>query len=206
MLRFVSLSVVVLFSANAVAQPPPAFQPMIPTESVAIWPDLAPGETRDVTMKLLLEEPGTLFTMATAKAFCSETASDSCRTELEGIPAVLLEVIDISDPIELGEMETYIITVTNQGTAEDTNIVISALLEDTMEYVSSSGPTKATVDGNKIVFEPLATLATEGQASWKVNVKAIGVGDVRFRATMDTDQLGRVVLETEATNFYQDID
>jgi len=168
--------------------------------------DLAPGETMDVTMKLQLDEAGTLFTMATAKAFCAETASDSCRTELEGIPAVLLEVVDTSDPIELGSMETYIITVTNQGTADDTNIVISALLEDTMEYVSSSGPTKASVSGNKIVFEPLPTLAKEGQASWKVNVKAIGEGDVRFRATMDTDELGRVVLETEATKFYQDLD
>jgi uncharacterized repeat protein (TIGR01451 family) len=168
--------------------------------------DLAPGETKDVTMKLQLDEAGTLFTMATAKAFCAETASDSCRTELEGIPAVLLEVVDISDPIELGSMETYIITVTNQGTADDTNIVISALLEDTMEYVSSSGPTKASVSGNKIVFEPLSTLAKDQNVSWKVNVKAIGEGDVRFRATMDTDELGRVVLETEATRFYQDLD
>jgi len=168
--------------------------------------DLAPGETRDVTMKLQLDEAGTLFTMATAKAFCAETASDSCRTELVGIPAILLEVIDTSDPIEIGGMETYIITVTNQGSAEDTNIVISALLEDTMEYVSSSGPTKATVSGNKIIFDPLPSLAKEAHASWKVNVKAIGEGDVRFRATMDTDELGRVVLETEATRFYQDLD
>lgn len=167
--------------------------------------DLAPGESRDVTMKLQLDAPGTLFTMATAKAFCAETASDSCETVLEGIPAVLLEVVDVSDPIELGGMETYIITVTNQGTADDTNIVISALLEDTMEYVSSSGPTKATVSGNKIVFESLSSLAAGGVQSWKVNVKAIGEGDVRFRATMDSDQLGRVVLETEATRFYQDI-
>jgi uncharacterized repeat protein (TIGR01451 family) len=168
--------------------------------------DLAPGESRDVTMKLQLDQPGTLFTMATAKAFCAETASDSCRTELEGIPAVLLEVVDISDPIEIGSMETYIITVTNQGTADDTNIVINALLEDTMEFVSTSGPTKATVSGNKITFEPLPALATGGQESWKVNVKAIGEGDVRFRATMDSDQLGRVVLETEATRFYQDLE
>lgn len=168
--------------------------------------DLAPGETKDVTMKLQLDEPGTLFTMATAKAYCAETASDSCRTELEGIPAVLLEVVDTSDPIEIGGMETYIITVTNQGTTEDTNIVITALLEDTMEYVSSSGPTKATVDGNKIIFDPLPTLAKGVNVSWKVNVKAIGEGDARFRATMDTDELGRVVLETEATKFYQDIE
>ena len=121
--------------------------------------DLAPGETKDVTMKLQLDEPGTLFTMATAKAFCAETASDSCRTEPE---------------------------------------------EDTMEYVSSSGPTKATVSGNKVVFDPLPSLAKGVNVSWKVNVKAIGEGDVRFRTTMDTDELGRVVLETEATKFYQD--
>ena len=45
MSRFFTLTLFTLFTTTATAQTPPAFHPMIPTESVAIWPDLAPGET-----------------------------------------------------------------------------------------------------------------------------------------------------------------
>ena len=40
-------------------------------------------------------------------------------------------------------------------------------------------------------------------AVWRVTVKAAAAGDVRFSVRMETDNLGREVIETEATNFYQ---
>lgn len=165
--------------------------------------EMAPHSSKNLSMKLMLEEPGVLLTTATAKAFCADTVSDSCRTVLSGIPGILLEVVDVSDPIEVGGTETYIITVTNQGTAEDTGIVISGFLEDTMQYISSSGPTTASVLGNRVTFAPLASLAPKTSVSWSINVRAISEGDVRFKATMNSDQLGRDVLETEATRFYK---
>ena len=54
-----------------------------------------------------------------------------------------------------------------------------------------------------MVFQPLATLAPKAKATWRVKVKSVGGGDVRFRVSMTSDQLGRPVEETEATNFYQ---
>ena len=165
--------------------------------------DMEPKSSKSLSMKLTLEEPGVLLTTATAKAFCADTVSDSCRTVLSGIPGILLEVVDVSDPIEVGGTETYIITVTDQGSAEDTDIVISCFLEDTMQYISSSGPTTASVLGNKITFAPLASLAPKASTSWSINVRAVGEGDVRFKATMNSSQLGRDVIETEATRFYK---
>ena len=164
---------------------------------------LKPDSSKVLTMKLMLDEPGTLETTATARAFCAEEVSDTCKTVLEGIPGILLEVIDISDPIEVGGTETYIITVTNQGSALDTNIQISAFLEDNMQYISATGPTEAMVDGDKITFSALDQLAPKESASWRVNVKAVSEGDVRFKATMNSDELGRSVIETEATRFYK---
>jgi uncharacterized repeat protein (TIGR01451 family) len=115
---------------------------------------------------------------------------------------MLLEVVDVSDPIEIGQSEKYIISVTNQGSATGTNIQVSCMLEDGMEYISSAGPTKAEIEGNKISFGALASLAPKAKAEWHVNVRAAGEGDMRFKVMLGSDQLKRLVEETESTNFY----
>ena len=72
-----------------------------------------------------------------------------------------------------------------------------------MKFISASGETETSITDGTISFEPLASLAPGEKATWKVVVRATDVGDVRFRATMDSDQLTRNVEETEATNFYK---
>ncbi|HUW20471.1 MAG TPA: hypothetical protein VMW16_14335 [Sedimentisphaerales bacterium] len=164
---------------------------------------LEPSASMKVSMTFMGDRAGSIQTTAMAKAYCADDASTSCRTMVSGIPAILLEVIDVSDPIEVGQSEMYIITVTNQGSAPDTNIRVSCMLEENMQYVSSSGPTTGLVEGNKVTFGALASLAPKAQAKWQVNVKALRSGDVRFKTVITSDQLSRTVEETESTNFYE---
>lgn len=165
--------------------------------------ELMPQNSKTVSMMLTSDKSGTFVSRATAKAFCADTVSTSCQTTLSGIPAILLEVIDVSDPVEIGQNETYVITVTNQGSAPDTNIRVTCMLEDDMEYVSSSGQTTASLMGNELTFAPLVSLAPKAQAVWRINIKATDAGDMRFKATINSDQLDRPVEETEATTFYR---
>jgi len=165
---------------------------------------LAAGASRTLKVAYLPAKDATFSNKATAKAYCAAEVSAAAQTVVKGIPALLLEVIDVEDPVEVGKTETYRITATNQGTAVATNITIKAALEtDFMEYVSSSGATKGQPAGAVIAFEPLSNLAPRAKALWEVRVKAIKPGDVRFRVTMNSDQLGRDVEETESTNFYK---
>lgn len=177
------------------------------TGNVVTWNlgDLKPEDSQKVTLTLNPNGIGTVKNTAIAKAVCAEAVSASTTTEVLGIPAILLEVIDIEDPIEVGGNETYEIVVTNQGSDTGTNIKITCTLEEQMQYVSSSGPTAGSVsaDGKTVTFEPLPTLAAKAKADWKVIVKAVNSGDVRFKVTMIEDCLGRPVEETEATNFYE---
>ena len=122
---------------------------------------------------------------------------------IAGIPAILLELIDEEDPIEVGNNVVYMIRVTNQGSLAGTNIKMDVELEDTMQYISSSGATLATQNGNKISLAPLPSLAPKKQAVWRIVVKAAGSGDVRFGVNMTSDQIDRPVRETESTNFYE---
>lgn len=164
---------------------------------------LKPNASSNVSVTVMPSKAGTFTNVATATATCAEGVRATTRTIIAGIPAILLEVIDIDDPIELGNNTTYVITATNQGSAPGTNIIITCQLEDNEKYVSASGATTGTLTGNKITFTPLGNLAPKKEAVWRVVVKAVKPGDVRFKVTMNTDQITRPVEETEATHLYE---
>lgn len=164
---------------------------------------LNPNTSKKLSVSLVGDNVGELTTNIMAKAYCSPTAAASETTILQGIPGILLEVVDTMDPVEIGESGTYVITVTNQGTAADTNIKITCMMEEGMEYLDSTGPTTATLSGDQLMFGALASLAPKEQAQWRVNFKATSTGGKLFKTTMETSQLGRTVTETESTNLYK---
>jgi len=174
--------------------------------SKVIWElgTLAVNASRKVSVSYMPPKAGTLANTATAVAYCADAVTASVKTSVVGIPAVLLEVIDIEDPVEVGSQTTYVITTTNQGSIADTNIRIVCTFEDNQQYVSSSGPTTGLVDGNTLKFAPLRSLAPKAKATWRVVIRAVKPGDVRFKVTMTTDKLERrPVEETEATRLYE---
>ncbi|MBN1362178.1 MAG: DUF11 domain-containing protein [Sedimentisphaerales bacterium] len=163
---------------------------------------LAVNASRTVSITYTPVQAGTLSNTANASAECADVVTAAARTSAEGIAAVLLEVIDVADPIEVGNEETYVIVATNQGSAVDTNVRITCILEEAQEYVSSDGPTRATVEGRMVRFAPLAVLPQGQKATWRVVVRALAAGDIRIRVIMNTEELGRPVEETEATRQY----
>lgn len=163
---------------------------------------LAPNASKTVTATVKAVGAGTVRNTACVQADNAPQVCDSASTEIFGVSAILLEVVDSVDPLEVGGTGKYVITAANQGTAKDTNIKISLELEDTMSYVSSSGPTAASVVGNKITLAPLPALEARTKVTWTITVKAVKTGDVRCKVQLDSDQLSRPVMETEATTIY----
>ena len=164
---------------------------------------LNPGATAKTSVAYMPRNIGTIVDTVRASAICADTVTVTAKTEVRGVPAVLLEVIDLADPIRLGNNTTYRIMVTNQGSAVAANIAVKAILEPQMEYVSSIGATGGTLAGDTVTFAPLPSLAARSKATWEVTVKAKALGDVRFKTIMKCDQLDREVMETESTNFYE---
>lgn len=173
--------------------------------SKLIWElgTLAPNTFKKVRVSYLPTEAGTLTNRAIATAYCSETVTASVKTLITGISAVALEVVDVDDPVKIGARTTYVISVTNQGSAAATNVSIVCILEDNVQYVSSAGATAGSVEGRMVKFFPLSSLAPKAKAAWRVFVRAVRPGDVRFKVVLNVDQLTRPVEETEATNLYE---
>jgi len=142
---------------------------------------------------------------ATATALGTPQVSTSFSTDVQGIPALLLVVNDVNDPVPIGGNEIYKVIIKNQGSLAATDVLVQCRLEDTMELVSTEGPTKD--DGVKkgvITFKPLNSLGVGKTATWTVVVKAKAEGDVRFGANVKCKQLQRQVSEFESTEFYAD--
>ena len=166
--------------------------------------NLAPGATQSVTVTLNAAEIGKLLNRVVAKALCAE-AQASCETTIKGIPAVLLEVQDEPDPVEVGGETTYTITVTNQGSAVGTNIRIECTVPAEEDFVSAAGPINAPaeISGKTIRFAPLPALSPKARAVWKVKVRGLKENDVRFKTVMLSDQTTSPVEETESTHIYE---
>ncbi len=173
--------------------------------SKLIWElgTLAPNTFKKVRVSYLPTEAGTLTNSATATAYCSEAVTASVNTLIAGISAVALEVVDVDDPVKVGARTTYVISVTNQGSAAATNVHIACILEDNVQYVSSAGATAGSAEGQRLNFFPLSTLAPKAKAAWRVVVRAVRPGDVRFKVVLNVDQLTRPVQETESTYLYE---
>jgi len=162
---------------------------------------LPPGAIRTVSHTLRAVRPGTAESQTMATAFCAD-ASLRDATQIEGIAALLLEVIDVDDPVEIGNEVIYVIKVTNQGTSNASAINVSAILPSQMSFLDADGPTAATARGQEISFGQIISLAPKQQAIYRLRAKANVAGDVRFNAKMTIEGLELPVQESESTFLY----
>lgn len=164
---------------------------------------LAAGSSKSVAVTV---HPGAMEMVrvaATAEAYCAPAVTTNCTTTVQGIPAILLEMVDLVDPVEVGGQTTYVITATNQGSATGTNLKVVLDLDPSQEYVRSEGVTVGTANGRHIEFAPLPALAGKTKAEWRVVVKATGPADARPKALLSSDQFTKPLEKIESTNQYR---
>lgn len=166
--------------------------------------NLEPGQSRTVHVTLKANSANQSENQAFATARCAQADVRSPIAAV-GIAAILLEVIDVEDPVEVGQNLTYVITATNQGSEVGTNIVIAVDIQPEAEFVSASSQfgLTASQSGATVTFAPLPRLEPRAKAEYRVIVKGTQAGDTRFTTRMTLDQLqGPPVMETESTKFY----
>lgn len=178
--------------------------------------DLAPGANKTFEFEGVTHTAGPLTLKAVASGDRQAFASGECVTAVEGIPGLRMELVDSADPVEKNGEITYEIKVTNTGTKADSNVVIVCQLPKELQYVSCSGPTKGQLVSAvtpaiypspppgppSVVFDPISDLAPKTEAVFKVKVKGVFPGDVRFKAVMTSKHLTAPVTKEESTRVY----
>jgi uncharacterized repeat protein (TIGR01451 family) len=167
---------------------------------------LEPGSSRTVDVVLKAQSTGKICNRATATAERGLKAEAEACTEFVGVSALLLEVVDTDDPVEVGAETSYVILVRNQGSVPATAIRIEAEVPEQMDVVRVTGPADHTMAGRKVLFQAF-NLPPRGEARFVVYVKAKAPGDVRFRVDMWAKELfsGLPVHEEESTTIYTDL-
>lgn len=164
---------------------------------------LEPNTSKEVQISYTPTKEGEVMSTTTAAAYCAEPVTATAKTTVAGIAAPHLEVVDLEDPVEIGQTTTYVITVSNEGSAADGNIRIVCQLDDKLQYVSSAGATAGSIMGKTVSFTPLRSLEPKTKATWRLVVRGTRSGDVRLMVSMRTDQLALPVEEMEATHIYE---
>ncbi|OYY92795.1 MAG: hypothetical protein B7Y41_14570 [Hydrogenophilales bacterium 28-61-23] len=166
------------------------------------FPNFAPGDKQTLCATFSPSQAGTLPFAGSAAGQRAASVDAHCETRAYGIPAVLLEVVDLADPVLVGKDVVYVIRVLNQGSQALTNVKIVAGLEDSQRFQSGAGATEVKAEGDLITPALVPLLNPGEQVEWRIVVKAEKAGDVRFNVGLHADQFGRVISETESTFQY----
>ncbi len=140
------------------------------TDGRVVWEvaALAPGARPRLCATFSTREPGTLAFVGSAQGTCAPAVESRCESRVAGIAAILLEVVDLEDPVELGNPVTYEIKVLNQGNGPLTRVRLAASTPEGQEFVSGSGASTVTAEGVKLELSNLnagfeGTLAMDGK-------------------------------------------
>ncbi len=166
--------------------------------------ELPVGADGTVTLTVLPTQPGEYTLRAEASAALGASAAAESTLSVEGVAAILLEVADISDPVEAGSETTYEIHVVNQGSKAAENVQVMAILPAQMKALSAEGPTRHLFDGPQVRFAPLARLAPKADTMYRIRVQCQQAGDLRLRVQLLTDDIEEPVREEESTRVYAD--
>ena len=161
------------------------------------------GSKRHLTVKTKSSIAGNLAVRVVAQAGPKLNARAEAIIQAEGVPALMFEVVDLEDPIEVGKETTYEIRVANTGTTHCTNVKVTAAMSEGLVpgQVTSSVPHK--IVGQTLVFEPVAKLAVKADLIIRVKAKGTIPGDQRFKVQLSCDQMKQPVVKEESTSFFQ---
>jgi len=168
-------------------------------------PTLAPGQK--VEFSVVATSPVVGETSNCATTTIGGVKKDACATtKWYGQAALLIEMVDDPDPIQLdaepAEEVTYTITVTNQGSADDADITMKVVFPAEISPISCAGATNGTVAGKEVTFEAVPVLTPKQAVTWTIKAKGEAIGDARIKAYLNSRLLQSPVVEEESTHVY----
>ena len=141
------------------------------TNNLVTWwlRELAVGSDHQMCASFNTRVPGALSFKPSVVNADVQPAQSSCETTVNGVSALLLEKADDPDPISVGDTTRYIVKVTNQGTADDTNVKMAVEFPAELDPVSASNG--GTVEGKTVTFPAFPRLAPKEAFEYSIVAK-----------------------------------
>ncbi len=168
--------------------------------------DLQPGQSKDVAVDLIPIGVGEQRLIAHAKTARGLKSEGQTLTMVEGLPSLFIEVAHADDPIEVGAETAFEIRIANTGTKTETNIEVVCVLPEQLEFKGAEckAALKYRLENRELIFEPLPKLVQKADVIYRVKVRGIAPGDIRFRTRIRADGVRDPLLREESMRVYSD--
>jgi len=161
--------------------------------------EMKPGEKTSFTLTLTTCVPG-CFTNRVGVTTCEGcTACSEFTTHWKGRPALNVCMTDTDNPICVGEPTSYVVTVVNQGSEADSNVVVTLRFPKEVVPVAATGDSTGTISGQTVTFAPIASLGPRQTARFRVDSRAKESGDARVVVEVTSDSVKTPIVQQEST-------
>ena len=166
--------------------------------------ELPKGERGKVELVAMPTETGPQILQVEGHA--QQGLADHKQREIvvEGLAAIMFEVRDLEDPIEVGGETGYEIRIVNQGTKAAGNVQISVDLPPGLKVISAEGESAHKIQDGRLVFEPIQQLAPKADTVFRIRAQGLQPGDQRITVQVNTDDLEQPIRREESTRVFGD--
>lgn len=164
---------------------------------------LAPGQTQALLLRVNATTPGQLTHTVLARAVGVPEIKSTSSLSVEGVADLLVD-LHADNALELGNETVYEVRVTNPGSGPCTTVRVALEFTPGLVPRNAQGPTAFHIEGQRVIFDALSPLASQGQTLYRVLVVGQSVGDARARASVVSDQVTTPVMREAATRVYRD--
>lgn len=161
-------------------------------------------ETTEVGLQLIPTQVGQHMLTAEVQADAGVIGSSELETRVEGVSAVVLEVIDMDDPVEVAGHTAYQLRVSNHGSIPARRVQVGARVPNQLRITDASGPTAGDVRDNQVVFDSLDHLAPGESRVFQVFVECLEAGQATFKAYVRSDDQEQPTTVEERTRVYDE--
>ena len=163
---------------------------------------LEPGQSVDAHVTLVAQKAGSHQHLTRATSENGATADARITTDVEGTSSLVMEIADLDDPVETGSETAYEIRVKNEGSAAANNVGVACELADGMQFLKASVPVEHLEQEGVIIFQPVAKVAPGETVTYRVHVRGVKSGNMRFRCRLSSESIAEPLTLDELTKFY----
>ena len=158
---------------------------------------LKPGEGMQVQAEFECRKPSarSCVSLEATSIDLPQTLADSCLKIVAVKDHAVLHVSDSNDPIKVGDLTSYRVTVENPTGKPMQNLQVTAVVPDRFRILSTMSKKgkktldwKAEIQGSHVIFSAIPELKSFEKQHFLVQVKALKTGDATFRAMLSTSQ------------------
>lgn len=161
--------------------------------------NLPANASKEVCAVFQSRQPGTLAFRSSVRSARVAPVESSCETEVDGVPAILLEKADNPDPVAVGDTTTYTVRVTNQGDIDDSNVQVIVTIAPELVPISASA---GTINGQIVTLPSVPKLAGKQAVTYTIVVKGVKPGDGHTRFDLSSEMLRSSIYAEESTTVY----